>query len=149
MKVLLLENIKGIGRKGEVKEVSDGHARNFLIPKGQALAATPDILKKHAAASKAAAKEEESLRAELSRIASGIDGKHYEFPLRVDDKGNVFGSVNKEAIIKALRDIGGLGRHHAEIVLEHPLKEIGDHSVAIDLGKGVKAKIIVRLLPLS
>ena len=146
MKVILLQDIRGLGKKGEVKEASDGHARNFLLPRGLAKPATPQALS--AIGRELAAKDEaegELLR-RLREIASLLAERNLEFGLKTDEHGSVFGAVNKEMILKAMREHGLVGKERVEIKLEHPLKSFGEHRVKVDLKKGIEAelKIIVR-----
>ncbi len=146
MKVILLSDVRGLGRKDEIKEVSEGHARNFLIPRGLAKAAGAEDVKRAAVRRENQAKEEAALVKHLQELARTINDRSIEFTLKTDAKGSVFGSVTKEMILQAMRDHGLLGKERADILLEHPLKTLGDHQVPVDLKKGISAslKVIVR-----
>lgn len=147
MKVIFLEDVKGIGRRRDVKEVSDGYARNFLFPNGLAKPATAGSLKELEKEKARSEKEDESLKKRLAEIARLLSDRHLEFSLRTDEKGGVFGSVSKEMILKGLRDANFVGKERVEIKLDHPLKELGEHFVDVDLKKGITAKLKVVLLP--
>ncbi len=147
MKVILLADVRGLGRKTEVKEVSEGHARNFLFPRGLAKAATSEDLKKLDLRKESQAKEESALRKHLEELARTINDRFVEFTLKTDAKGSVFGSVNKEMILAALREHGLVRKERVDIELEHPLKTIGEHEIAVDLKKGVTAKLKVVIKP--
>jgi len=142
MKVILLQDIKGIGKKYEVKEVADGYARNFLFPKKMATAATPSTLanlEKEKALFEA--KRQERIAA-LKKEVEKISATPLRFRLKVGKKGEIFGSVSSLDIEKALKN---LGVKEAKPELEQSLKELGEHKVTVDLGEGVKGEIKVIL----
>ena len=146
MKVILLEDVKKIGKRFDVKEVSDGYARNFLFPNGLADAATPSALKELEKKKAEMEKEDHELIKRLEEISRLIKDRALEFPVKAGENGEVFGSVNKEMILRGLRDSGLLRSERAEIKLERPLKELGVHNVEVDLKKGINAILKVRLL---
>lgn len=146
MKVILLEDARRIGKKFEVKEVSDGYARNFLFPNKLAEPATAAALKKLDAMKAEHEKGDAELRARLHEIAHKLADTKLEFELKADDSGALFGSVNKESILKALREHGIVTKERVDIDLKYPIKEVGEFSVPVDLKKGVVAevKIVVK-----
>ncbi len=145
MKVILLADVRGTGKKYEIKDVSDGYARNFLLPKNLAKVATPKALAELAETQKEAVLNDEEIRKNLTELARKLNESYIEFPMRTDDTGAVFGSVNKEMILKAMREHKWLGKERVEIVLAHPLKTIGEHMVPVDLKKGITANLKVIL----
>ena len=138
MKVILLRDIKNIGKKNDVKEVSDGYARNFLFPKNLAQPATPESLAKRA--SQIAQTEEEFQK--LKKLAAKLQNEVLEFKIKTGPKGEVFGVVGKEDIENELMK-KGYGRVNAE--LYKSIKKIGDVEVIISLGAGIKVKIRIRI----
>ncbi len=146
MKVILLADIRGLGKKFEVKDVSDGHARNFLFPRGLAKPATQEEMRKLETRKAEMAKEESDLVQRLNGIARVINDRYVEFELQAGANGSVFGSVTKDMILKAMREHGFLGKERADVELEHPIKTLGEHQVPVDLKKGVKAilKVVVK-----
>ena len=94
-------------------------------------------------------KKEEELLLEkrLGTLARMISERFVEFHLKTDKKGSVFGSVTKDAILSAMREHGLLGKERAEIKIAHPLKELGDHEVRVELGRGMTAKLKVVIRP--
>lgn len=131
MKVILLKDIRGIGRRNEVKEVSDGYARNFLIAKGIAAPVTP-----RAIAEKTAADARDSaLMDKLRRQAEKLGKETLKFALRGDDKGTLFGAVSAEQIETALH---AKGYADTSVTLERPLKHAGEHAVEVRFPRGVK-----------
>lgn len=147
MKIILLQDVRGLGKKHEIKEVAGGYGRNFLIAKGLAKAATQETEKSVEAMKAKAEKEQSDLLKRLRELARLIDEHHIEFRLRTDEKGTVYGSVTKEMILKAMREHEWLRKERVEIELAHPLKEIGDYAVAVDLKKGIRATLKVAVRP--
>lgn len=141
MKVIFLADVRNVAKKHEVKDVSDGYARNFLLPSKVAEPATPAALKKLESMKAAHEKEDKELQSHLEALAHKINETKIQFELKADKKGVVFGSVNKESIMKALREHKLVGSERVEIDLKYPFKELGEYSVAIDLKKGVTAKL--------
>lgn len=145
MKVILLQDIRGIGKKHDVKDVSDGHAKNFLFPRGLARPATQEALKELAMVQQNEARNDAELEKRLREIARTLKDHFIEFPVKADEKGSVFGSVTKEMILKTLREHQWLGPERAEILLDHPLKELGEHNIKIILAKGIETEIKITL----
>jgi len=140
MRVLLLRDVKGVGRRNEIKNVSDGYARNFLVPKKLAVAADEPAIKKKADIDK----EEKARVEDFLEQARNLKKERLEFKVAVGKKGEVFGSVNKEELKKALQE---RGYHNITVRLHQPLREIGEHNIDIRLGQGIKSKIIAALIP--
>jgi large subunit ribosomal protein L9 len=143
MKVIFLEEVRNVAKKFDVKDVSDGYARNFLLPNKLAEPATPGAMKKLEALKAEHTKNEAELLERLREIAKKINETKIEFTLKADKSGAVFGSVNKESILKALRDHQWVTTERVEIDLKYPLKELGEYAVPIDLKKGVTATLKV------
>lgn len=143
MKIILIEDLRSLGKKFEVKEVSDGYARNFLFPNKLAEPATPGALKKLESLKAEHDKNENLVIAHLREVAKNIEKNKLEFLVKTDKSGAVFGSVNKESILKALRGHEFVGKERVEIDLKYPLKEIGEYTIPVDLKKGVTATLKV------
>ena len=134
MKILLLDNVRKIGQKGEVVEVSDGYARNFLIKKGLGKPAIGGNLKtiKNIQQKKEAKKEAEKKK--LEELYKKINKKTFILKQKVSEKGHLFGGVHK-------KDIADLfGGNQNMILLEKDIKEVGEYDLKIKLGE-LKAKI--------
>lgn len=140
MKVLLLQDVKKIGRKHEIKEVSDGYARNFLIPKK--LAAPAD--EKAMAIKKDFEESEKSALANYKDLSARLSKEVLEFKVKVGNKGEVFGSVNAEQIKTALKDKGYGG---VEVLLEKPIRILGENKVEVSFGKGLKGAVKIVIGP--
>lgn len=146
MKVILIKDVKNLGKKYEVKDVSDGYARHYLVPRGLVKPGTPAELKKLEEMKTRAEKENAEIKKRLEELARRLSDRYIEFCLKTDETGTVFGSVTKEMILKALREHDLVGRERVDVELEHPIKEIGNRFVTVDFKKGIKTnlKIIVR-----
>ncbi len=143
MKVIFLKDIKGVGKKFDVKNVSDGYARNFLFPQNLAKATTEEVIKNIENQKKAALKEEEETKNELIVLAKNLENKEFEFKVKTGDKGEVFGSVTKNDIEKSIAVSGGI-----EILLDKPIKKLGEHRVEVNLGKGVRVSLKIKVISL-
>jgi len=146
MKIIFLQDVRNIGHKYDVKDVSDGYARNFLFPNKLAEQATAGALKKIEEMKAAHEKEESATMKQLEEVKRQIEAVTLEFPLKADKSGAPFASVNKETILSALRDHKFVTTERVGIDLKYPIKEFGPHTVEIDLKKGVTAKLKISVV---
>ena len=146
MKVILIDEIRGLGGRGDVVQVKDGYARNFLFPKNLAREATPGNLKAVEQERKkwAALSAQEKTQAE--ELAQKIAGLKVEVKKRVGDSGTLFGSVTANEIADAL-SAQGIEVDKRRIELTHPIKNVGTHSVEVRLHREVTAKVDVDVVP--
>ena len=140
MKVLLIKDVKSLGKKGEVK---DGYGKNFLIGKGFARAATPEILEQHAQEELIVAENLEKEVNVLKEIAAQLDKAEIIITKKIGQNGHLFGSVTKEEIATALKE-----QHNIEIDKKHineksAIKTIGEHDLDFKLGHGLHATLHV------
>ncbi|MDO8516361.1 MAG: 50S ribosomal protein L9 [bacterium] len=145
MKVIFLQDVRGVAKKNEVKEVADGYGRNFLIARGLAKLATAGALKENEALKAGLAREDAETVKRLQGMAAQLGVRKIVFPTKSDEHGSVFGSVTKEMILKSLRNHGLTTKDRVHITLEHPLKALGEHKVPVELGHGVEAQLVVVL----
>ncbi len=142
MKVILLQDVKGQGKKGEVVDVNEGYARNFLIKKGLAEIATAsklnDLTQKKAAADYHKAEEVKATKA----LAAEIKGKSFIVKIKAGQNGKVFGSVTGANIADALQ-AAGYDVDKKKVVLPQPIKTLGTYDVELKLMEGVSSKIAV------
>lgn len=141
MRVVLLRDVKGLGKKNDIAEASDGYARNFLIPKGLVRVATPKVVAEVEKLKVAIEKEEIEENKHLIQLSEALKQRPLKLQLRVDEGGHLFGSVNKEIILKGLRDSGLITSERVEIELIHPIKELGEYVVPLGFNKGVRGEI--------
>jgi large subunit ribosomal protein L9 len=142
MKVILLQDIKGLGKKNDVKDVSLGYARNFLLPRNLAEVATGVALSRLMEARTQSEEEKKKLIAVLEGRKEKIKGMTFEFKVKVGKEGGVFSSVSARDIEGALAE---KGIPNATVELKKPLKELGEHSIGINLGEGVHTQVMVLL----
>src|SRR5574342_378228 len=142
MKVILTEEIRGLGTRGDIVSVKDGYARNFLLPKNLAREATPGNLKSIEQERKkwALLGQQEKLAAEKS--ASAVQGVRITVKKRVGENGQLFGSVTANEIADAL-EAKGIEVDKRRIELAHPIKSLGVHEVDVRLHREVTAHIQV------
>ena len=144
MRVILITDVDSVGRMGEIKEIKNGLARNYLIPQKMAIRATPGNIKIWGQKSKIIQKREEGLRAEAQGFASKIDGASVTIPVKVGEETKMFGSVTSQNISDALKEIG-LEVSRKNIELDSPIKEIGTHNISVRLFHEVAANITVEV----
>jgi large subunit ribosomal protein L9 len=140
MKVILLDHIEKLGRKGEVVSVKRGFARNYLIPRGFALYATPQNMKHLSAIQHQAAEEEEKLIAELKKLDAKIRTLSLVFVRKVDEHDNMFGSVSEADIVSRLLE-EGVEVHKSAVIMEKNIKALGEHAVQIRLHRDIVSEI--------
>lgn len=145
MKVVLLKDVDKLGREGEIKEVAEGYARNFLIPQNLAKPATDQAIQEVELKKEKKTKSDQMELAEAQKIAEQLDGR--ELFIKVKEKeGTLFGSVNEKTIAKTFAD-EGMKVDPKNVKLEEPIKEVGDYDVKLELDHGLEANIKVILVP--
>lgn len=140
MKVILLQDIEGLGKKYDVKEVKPGYARNFLLVNKSAKAATKQALKWLADQKEVIAKEAEEDLKLAQELASKIDGAEVVIGVKIGDEGQLFESVNAQKVAEALKKMGYEVKK-SQIKLESPIKETGEFPVSIILAHNLEAEI--------
>lgn len=141
MKVILLKDIESVGKEGELKNVADGFARNFLLPGKLAKPATSSNIEKSRQKLKQLKSQKEIRLKESQDTATKIDGE--EFVIKVKTDGDsLFGSVDKDVIAKQLSK-AGISVKSSSIDLSKPIKELGDYQIKINFNHGIEATIKV------
>lgn len=141
MKLVLLKNVKGIGKAGDVKNVSDGYAGNFLIPNKLAQKATKENIKKAEETAREAKKTEELALAEMQKTADGLKGKEFKISAKTQNSSEkLFGSIDKKQIIEKLT-AEKYQLDKATIALDKPIKQLGEYPVEICFAQGISAMI--------
>ena len=144
MKVILVADVKNVGRKGSVVEVAEGYARNFLLPRGLAREATAGNVRSLEETRRDEERKEAKLREETRQLAEKVNGLSLVIPVKVGEGGRLFGSVNTKDIATALAG-RGITIDKRKIELEAPLKALGSYQVGIHLGGDFTATVTVRL----
>jgi large subunit ribosomal protein L9 len=143
MKVLLIKDVKSLGKAGEVKEVKDGYGKNFLIGKGFAKHATPEILAQHKADEERRIAEEKAEIAMFKDTAKKLDKLEIIITKKLGQNGHLFGAITKDEIAHALQE-----QHSVEIDKKHitdkvAIKTVGEHDLDLKLGHGIHATLHV------
>jgi len=132
MKVLLLEDVYNLGRAGEVKKVANGYGRNYLIPQGLAVLATPGALAQAQHIQDEADLRRSILNKEMSVVADKLEGVRLEFPARAGETGKLYGSITTQMISESLSDRLGVEINKRQIDSQ-PLRLLGMHRVKVRL----------------
>ncbi len=143
MKVLLIKDVKSLGKSGEVKEVKPGYGQNFLIKKGFAKPATPEIIAEHEAEIKRKEEEEKAEIARLNEIAQKLDKLEVIITKKVGNNGHLFGAITKEEVANALKEQHNIEIDKKAITDKTAIKTIGEHDLDLKLGHGIHAKLHV------
>ncbi|HEV8432130.1 MAG TPA: 50S ribosomal protein L9 [Thermoanaerobaculia bacterium] len=146
MKVILTDEIRGLGTRGEIVTVKDGYARNFLIPKKLAREATTGNLKSIEQEKKKWALLAAQEKDQAQKAADSVKGMKVTIQKRVGDTGQLFGSVTANEIADALV-AKGVQVEKRRIELDHPIKSLGVHDVEVRLHRDVTAQIQVEVVP--
>lgn len=142
MKIILLKDIQKLGKRGDIKEVSDGYAKNLLIPQKLAAVATSDILKKIEKEKKESENKAQEELAKLREAAEKLNGFEVKVPLKMGEDGKPFGSITVIKIVSALKK-AGFDIEKSQVDLEENIKSMGANDVKLKLGHGIEATIKV------
>ena len=145
MKIILLEDVSKVGRRGEVRDVSDGYARNFLIPKKLALGATAGNLKNLEHIKKQANAKADRAKADAEGIRAQIEALAYEERRQASEEGKLFGSVTSQHLVDFL-DKHGVKVERRRVQLDEPIKTLGETSVPVRLHAEVTAQLRVSVV---
>lgn len=140
MKIILKEDIPALGYKDDVVEVKDGYSRNYLIPQGKAVIASPSALKVLAENQKQRAHKLAKIKADAEALAASLEGISLTIGAKTSSTGTIFGSVNNIQIAEALEKLG----HNVDrklIVIKESVKEVGKYNATIKLHKDVSVEI--------
>jgi large subunit ribosomal protein L9 len=142
MKVMLLKDVFKLGRAGDVKKVADGYGRNYLIPQGLAMLATPGVMKQAERIRENAVQERSRLNQELGAVADRISGLELPFAVKAGDTGRLYGSVTTAMIAEAIEKKSGAQIDRRQIDSQ-PIKMLGVHRVDIRLTMDLISEVVV------
>lgn len=145
MEVILKEDVKNVGEKNEVVEVADGHARNYLIPKGLAVAVTEAELAKLKEKKKAKQRKKQQKLEEAKEKAAKLEDTILETSVKAGETGKLFGSVTTNDIAEAIEEETGVKVDKRKVELEDNIKTLGTKKVEINLHKDVSATVKVKV----
>ena len=140
MKVVLLEDVEKVGKKYDVKQVADGFARNFLIPKNLAKVATKELSEWAEMQKQLLEKKAEENLKKSQTLASSIDGQEVIFQVKVGPEGQLFESINSQKISEKLKELGFEVKKN-QIDLAEPIKEVGEYPVKIKFDHNLESQI--------
>jgi len=143
--VILREDVKSLGKAGELVRVKPGYARNFLLPRGLAFEATEGNKKRIAAETRARGARDQAERAEAERFAATLGAAALTLKGKAGEEGKLFGSITAQDIADALA-VQGHQVDRRRIELEHPIKTVGHHTVAVRLHSEVHAEVRVSVV---
>ena len=143
MKVILKADVRGKGKKGQMIEVAEGYARNFLLPKGLAVLATADAMNTMRLQEKAKAKADAEAKAAATEIAEKLKGLQVKVASKGGEGGKLFGAVTGREIAAALREQHGVDIHSKKLVLDEPIKSFGSYQVKAKLGFEISGTVYV------
>ena len=143
--LILTENVPGLGAEADVIKVRRGYARNYLLPRGMAYEVTPAALRQLNALKQKRAEREARELNEAQELARRIGKARFIFTLETGETGKAFGSVTAQDIVNRLKNEVGAEIDRHKIVLERPIKDTGDHEVAIKLHHDVTAQLVFQV----
>jgi large subunit ribosomal protein L9 len=146
VKVLLREDIAGVGRRGDIVTVADGHARNFLLPKGKAIVATDGAVQQAEAMRRARDLREASARASAQTVAEVLGAKTFTVKAKAGNEGRLFGSVTAADIASALAAQAGVELDRKKIVAD-PIRTTGSHTATVRLHADVECTVKLSVVP--
>ena len=145
MKVILLQDVKGKGKKGQMLEVSDGYARNFMLPKKLAIEATPDAINTMRMNDKATQERIAREKAEAMALSQKLREMTLVVTAKGGGAGRLFGSVTNQEIADALKAKAGVTIDKRKIVISDPIKNVGTYTVTCKLGYEITAPLTVKI----
>ena len=150
MKVVFLEEVEGTAHPGEVKNVANGFARNYLLPRRLAAPATAHYLNIAEAKAEKDSRRQSRLDEEaIQYVLPKVEGHALAIEARVGEQGKLFGSITSRDIAEALQEATSVELEHRHIELRGPIRELGSHEVTVRLTRNVRAQITVTVEPLG
>jgi large subunit ribosomal protein L9 len=148
MKVILKQDVKGLGREGDLKDVKDGYARNYLLPTHRAVLADKGALANWERHREQRDERDRSLRADAEAVAEQLNELKLEIPVKAGERGRLFGAVTSHQVAEHIRRSGIEIDRHA-LHLREPIKALGDYRVDVRVMPGVEATVAVSVVPES
>lgn len=149
MRVVFLQTVPGTADVGEVKNVADGYARNFLLPRQLAAPATANYLKQAQSKAQAEARQQAKLDAAAMGSVKALEGKPITIAVRVGEQGRLYGSVTSQDIAEEATKLAGQEIDHRQIQLPDPIREVGEYNVELRLTRNVGITLPVAVVPIE
>lgn len=145
MRVVFLDDVDGVARAGEIKNVADGYARNYLLPRKLAASATTSTMQQAEKRAKQLAVEQEKLDADAEKIAGKVGKTAIVISAKVGEEGRLFGSVTASDIAEEVNARAGTQLGHRQVALGQPIKEVGSYEIDVSLTRNVKVQVTVEV----
>jgi len=146
MKVILLQDVEGLGKAGDLKDVADGYARNYLLRRHLAAGATPTLLANHKQHIAAQQRKREKLAEEQRTLAERLAQVTLTFKARVGRQGRLYGSITSQDIAAGLRDAEGLNVDRRSIDLTSPIRAVGTYPITVKVAPKLEPQITVKVV---
>ena len=146
MKIILLQDVEGLGKAGDLKEVANGYARNYLVPRRLAAAATPGLIANRAQRIAAEQRRVEKLVEQNRQQAERLNTVTLTFRARVGTQGRLYGSITSQDIASALREVENIVVDRRSIELTDPIRSPGTFTVPVRIASGLEPKITVNVV---
>jgi len=143
MKVIFVTDVANQGKAGEIKEVAEGFARNYLLPKGLAVIATPGKAKEAELYAKQVAARHARTESEFAKLAAEIEGKEFKFTARAGKNERLYGAITNADIAGAIKKLTNVEVDKRKVDVGEALRHLGVHDVTLKFSKGIQAKIKV------
>ncbi|OPZ64990.1 MAG: 50S ribosomal protein L9 [Firmicutes bacterium ADurb.Bin506] len=147
MKVVLQKDVPGLGKKDTAVEVAEGYARNYLIPRGLALAASSGQLKRIEELRDAERRREAKEEAKARENARKLKSTGVTIKAKAGDAGRLYGSITAKDVAEAISQVIGVAVDRRKIELHEPIREIGEHIITVRVHPGVSAEVCVKVVP--
>jgi large subunit ribosomal protein L9 len=146
VKVVLRADVSGVGKRGDIVEVADGYARNFLVPKGLAMRSTPGVTAQASAMRKARDVQDARQREGAETVARQLVPTPIRIPVRAGSEGRLFGSVTAADVAQAVTEQVGVELDRRRLLLEEPIKTLGVHEITVKLHPEVEFQLTVEVV---
>lgn len=146
MKVILKQDIRALGKRGDIKEVADGYARNYLFPKGLAIEATSGNIKIVTDQKEMTAQKELREEEEAKKLAGRLNGLEISFKVKTGEGGRLFGSITGKDLVDQINQKTKIELDKRKLEIEDAIKNLGKHQVKVHLYKGITAEILVNVV---
>lgn len=147
MKVILRADVDRLGKKGDVIDVADGHARNYLLPRGLAMKASRGALAQAAAMRRSRDVRDAREREAAEAVARALVARVIRIPVRAGSEGRLFGSITAADIVRAIATETGIEIDRRKVHLAEPIKSVGTHEVPVKLHASVEFRVTVEAVP--
>ncbi len=149
MKVIFIEEVASVAKAGDIKDVADGYARNYLIPRKMAMLATPRAVSEAKAVLERKTLERVQTEEELRQLAADLEGKEFTVTAKTGGKDKLYGSITGADIVAEIKRASGLDVDRRKIDMESPIRQVGSYEVAIKLASEIIPiiKVIVKEAP--